>query len=67
MLLLPFMPCMLLPFPLLLLLPKIGGGAMSMMFLVCPYFLCSSGSEADVWKPSARSGRANTVRREDKQ
>ena len=31
---------------------KIGGGAMSIMFLVCPYFFCSSGSEADVWKPS---------------
>ena len=27
---------------------NVGGGAMSITFFVCPYFFCSSGSEADV-------------------
>ena len=31
---------------------NIGGGAISTTLRVWPYFFCSSGSEADVWKPS---------------
>ena len=27
---------------------NIGGGAMSTMFRVCPYFFCNSGSDAEV-------------------
>ena len=30
----------------------VGGGAMLMVGFTCPYFFCSSGSEAEEWKPS---------------
>lgn len=38
--------------PLAAIVANVGGGAMSITFLVWPYFFCSSGSEAEVWKPS---------------